>query len=249
MAELTYETSSLSVREDLLAEHQNVWCRLARPGTWWTGAERVAIAAEARNAPECDLCRRRKETVSPYGVEGEHDSLGNLPATAIEAIHRITTDPGRITQKWVEGLFADGLSDGHYVEIIGILYGVLGIDNFSITIGADQQPLPEPEPGEPTRERPEQAKLDGAWLPMVAVGEDTGVAEDIYGGAKRLPNVIRALSLVPEEVRQMRGLSSVQYIHHTAVIDPSKGNDTRSINRSQIELIASRVSKFNECFY
>ena len=34
------------------------------PGTWLTGAERVAIASETRNAPNCTLCKQRKDALS-----------------------------------------------------------------------------------------------------------------------------------------------------------------------------------------
>jgi hypothetical protein len=44
------------------------WERIARPGTWWDGAARAAIAAEARRAPLGALCRPRKETLSPVAV-------------------------------------------------------------------------------------------------------------------------------------------------------------------------------------
>jgi hypothetical protein len=45
-------SARIHVREDLAAAHDRAWARLARAGTWWTGAERVAIAAEARRAEE-----------------------------------------------------------------------------------------------------------------------------------------------------------------------------------------------------
>ena len=32
------------------------WQRIARCGTWWNGAQRIAIAAETRNALQCGLC-------------------------------------------------------------------------------------------------------------------------------------------------------------------------------------------------
>jgi len=45
------------IRDDLAAAHARAWARIARPGTWWDGAARVAIAAEARHAIGCALCR------------------------------------------------------------------------------------------------------------------------------------------------------------------------------------------------
>ncbi len=246
---LIYESATVAVREDLVAEHRDVWRRMGRAGTWWTGAERVAIAAESRLARDCELCRRRKDGVSPYGIKGEHDHAGKLPPVAMEAVHRITTDSGRLTQTWVESLFADGLSDTRYVELIGVMIGMLAVDTFALGIGANLPPLPDPEPGKPTCERPPQARLDGAWLPMIAAGEDTGLAEGLYGEARMIPNVVRALSLVPDETLAQKRLSQVQYLPSKDVPSAKKRNHLRALSRPQMELIAGRVSKFNDCFY
>ncbi|MBW2373442.1 MAG: hypothetical protein JRF70_13000, partial [Deltaproteobacteria bacterium] len=56
---LDYSTAPVPVREDIRDSQQRVWKHLASPGSWFTGAERLAIAAESRNAPECRLCRDR----------------------------------------------------------------------------------------------------------------------------------------------------------------------------------------------
>ena len=58
--EISYEASPLVVRDEIVAAHERAWARLAAPGTWWDGAARVAIAAEARQARACGLCRRRR---------------------------------------------------------------------------------------------------------------------------------------------------------------------------------------------
>ena len=70
---VSYGHSRYAVADALAAAHSRFWRRLAGPGSWWTGAERVAIAIEARRARECELCRRRKQSLSPYFVNGEHD--------------------------------------------------------------------------------------------------------------------------------------------------------------------------------
>ena len=41
--------------------YQAYWQKLASLGRWWTGAERVAIAAESRNVLTCDFCQARKQ--------------------------------------------------------------------------------------------------------------------------------------------------------------------------------------------
>ncbi|MFP6654592.1 MAG: alkylhydroperoxidase-related (seleno)protein, partial [Myxococcota bacterium] len=88
------------VREDMLVAYRRAWDRIAQPGTWWTGAERVAIAAESRAAESCALCERRAEALSPHSEIGEHDSPSGeiLPSAAIDAVHRLVTDATRLTK-------------------------------------------------------------------------------------------------------------------------------------------------------
>src|SRR5436305_1610110 len=71
----------------------------AGAGTWWTGAERVVIAAESRAAADCGLCRARKGALSPAAVGGEHEAWAGLPALTVDVIHRVRTDAGRLTQE------------------------------------------------------------------------------------------------------------------------------------------------------
>ncbi len=98
MPPFSYAGAALPVREDLPATHRQAWRRLAQPGTWWTGRERVAIATEVRQAAHCSYCRARKVALSPDAVEGVHESLGALPEAVVEVIHRVVTDPARLSR-------------------------------------------------------------------------------------------------------------------------------------------------------
>ena len=71
---------------DFAQSHQRFSDRLGCPGTWWTSAERIDIAAQARNAEDCRLCAARKTVLSPHAVDGEHDRLPELSEPAVEAI-------------------------------------------------------------------------------------------------------------------------------------------------------------------
>src|SRR5215472_16486464 len=81
-----YASSSVAIRDDLAKAHARAWERIGRPGTWWDGAARVAIAAETRHASSCRLCRRRKEALSPAAIEGTHDSLRASPEIVVEVV-------------------------------------------------------------------------------------------------------------------------------------------------------------------
>ena len=53
MPHYQYDNSPYPIRSGLPVAYQKYWRALARPGTWFTGAERVAIAGEVRNALSC----------------------------------------------------------------------------------------------------------------------------------------------------------------------------------------------------
>ncbi len=240
-----YDDSPVAVRDDITAAHRATWEHIARPGSWWTGAERVAIAAEARHAERCALCAERKGALSPNAVSGEHESLAELPAVAVDAIHRIVTDPGRLSQAWFEGLLQLGLTDASYVELVAVVVVVMNIDYFAHALGVQLLPLPVPRAGEPTHHRPQCARDHGAWVATIASGEEAGPERDLYRG-KKVAVVGTALSLVPAELEHPRILARAQYVSPSRLMDFSQH---RSVTRAQMELVAARVSAINECFY
>jgi alkylhydroperoxidase family enzyme len=246
LIELDYTPAGVPVRADLQAAHRALWEHVRSPGTWWTGAERVAIASEARRAVSCGLCARRKEALSPRSVAGAHDGDGALPAAIVDVIHRLRTDSGRLSREWFDEVMAGGLSDVSFVELVGVVSLVTGVDHVARALGVPLFALPEPAPGEPSRRRPAAAKPGTAWVPMIAPEDARGADADVYGGSPFVPNIIRALSLVPAEVRMLRTSSDAHYLPVEQIPDPSA---RRALDRMQIELVAARVSALNQCFY
>ena len=242
----------LEIRADLADSHAATWRHIAGAGTWWTAEDRLAIAEEARLARDCGLCAERKAAVSPFAVDGEHENAGRLPTAVIDVIHRVITDPGRLTQSWLSKVFAGGLEDTHYVELVAVAVFTHSLDIFQRAVGLDRVPLPVAASGaaEPTRARPEIARPDGAWVDLVPDGEEGGsFARDVYGGMESVPYIGRALSLVPLEVAALRGLSGPHYMELSHVSDPHYETPGRAIDRLQMELVAARVSLMNDCFY
>ena len=245
MTDMSYADAPFAVRKDLGDAHAATWERIASRGTWFDGETRVAIAAETRNARGCRLCAERKEALSPYAVEGTHDSLGALPENLVEVIHRIVSDPGRLMRKWYEDCLASGLTEEEYVEIVGVTCSTVSVDTFCHAAGLPKRPLPEPKPGEPTRMRPPEATQGAAWVPWIAPedGAATGISEFAPGSS----NVRRAMSLVPAEAVGFMSLVGAQYLDGGAMQDFSRTG--RALDRQQIELIAGRVSAINQCAY
>ena len=221
---------------------------LAKPGSWWDGAERVAIAAESRNAWDCEYCQARKQALSPYNFPGEHSRVSDdLSELAVDAIHRIVTDQSRITRRYIEDNAAQGLSKAAYVELVGIVVAVLSIDEFHRALGLPLEPLPEPEDGEISRYQPAQLSEDIGFVHTVPPEGNHGKEADLWATG-RTANVVRALTLVPDAMRAWRSLGGAQYLSFEQMQNFDQP-DNRSINRMQIELIAGRVSAVNECFY
>ncbi len=243
MTSFDYAASQDPIRDDLADAHRRAWQRIANAGTWLTGAERVAVADETRRARDCALCHERKQALSPFSVEGEHDHAGLLSAPIVDQIHRVTTDAARLSQKWFAALLEQGLTADEYVEALGVTVCTISIDAFHRAMGLPLEPLPEPIDGEPARERPDDLVEGEAWVPMRA---PKGLSAELGLPGGQAPYVIRALSLVPAEVHAWDDLSTAQYLSTQQMMRFEK---IRAIDRSQIELVAGRVSALNECFY
>ena len=243
----TFENSPYAIRDDLGEAYRAYWQQLAAPGTWWRGADRVAIAEESRNALTCAYCAARKTALSPYTFPGEHTSTTHLSAEAVDAVHRVVTDQTRITRALIDDNAVNGLSRGAYVELVGVVVAVFSIDEFHRALGIPVEPLPAPIEGEPSAYTPPNLVDDMGFVPTVppegAVGEEADLWTTGFAA-----NVVRALTLVPNALREWRAIAAAQYIALEKMV--SYGKDVaRSIDRAQMELVAGRVSAVNECFY
>ena len=246
------DTPFQPIRSEIPQAHRKFWQRLARPGSWWTGAERVSIAAESRAALACELCKTRKQALSPYGqTDARHRTnshlVGDLPPLAVDAVHRIITDQSRITRTYIEDNVEQGLSKGAYVELVGLVVATFSIDEFHRALGLPLQALPKPVPGDITRYTPEHLSEDIGFVPTVAPDGDVGPEADLWPNG-RSANVIRALTLVPDALRDWRSIGSAQYLSFKQMENMGQ-EEGRALNRMQIEMIAGRVSSINECFY
>ena len=244
---LDHTSAPYPIREDITAACRTYWSQLAGPGTWWSGAERVAIAEESRNALTCAFCEARKSALSPYAFEGEHDSTTDLPPRAVDAVHRVMTDQTRITGAWIEDNAENGLSKEAYVELVGVVVAVFSIDEFHRALGMPLEPLPQPESGAPSEYRPAVLSDDMGFVPTVPEDGAVGEEADLWTSGFA-PNVVRALTLVPNALREWRAIAAALYIPLEVMGDYARDLG-RAIDRTQMELVAGRVSSVNECFY
>jgi hypothetical protein len=123
--------------------------RLAAPGTWWTGGERVAIAADAR-------AFRRGDAAS-----------GILPPPVAEATELVAVAPATIRPAHLERWAAQGLDPLSYVELVGIVSRITALDVAAFGIGRRPATLRDPLPGDPGRVPAEGAEVTTGWVPTV----------------------------------------------------------------------------------
>ena len=125
---------------------------------------------------------------------------------------------------------------------------IVAVDTFTKGQGLDAWPLPESQPGIPTKGRPSAARRQMAWVstldPRDAIGTED---EDLYAGRPSAAHIYQAMSLVPNSVKAFFDLVEKEYLPPKAMTDFE--NEYRAINHAQIELVAGRVSALNQCVY
>ncbi len=226
MSSFDYAGDHFDVR-DLIADlHRASWQQIGSAGAYWTGAERVEIARQARAA-------RAARTDPPWARGALPDPEVPLSDAAIEAARTIAADAHKIDRAWAEQVI-ESLGDAPYVELGSVVATVSAIDAFGEALGRGHEPLPTPEPGEPTGERLAEAGEAGAYIPMMVPWQG--------------PNVGRALSLVPSANRLF--MQNVMAMYSAGESGGFYDLDWAGpLTRAQAELVAARVSAVNECFY
>ena len=204
---------------------------LAGPGDWFSGAARLDAWAQVRLAASDPLDQRRRQALSPLAVEGEHPATELLSAAAVEVVHRVASDPGRLTRRWADSLLAE-LGEEIYTELVGVTATAMVIDTFDLVMGEGLRPLPAPLNGAPAQVRPDDVGDVGAWVSQAL--------------QKKLANVSRALSLVPETMALWRALVDRLYSRGQEFLDLEWD---RHLSRPQVELVAARITALNECVY
>ncbi len=244
--------TDMHIRTDMADAQAHAWARIGEPGTWWTGAERIAIAAETRHALSCPLCAARKAAVSPAMVGGDHATLGALPGAAVEAIHRIRNDPGRIGAAWYRSVLADGLDADRYAELVSVVVITVAVDTFRHAIGVAPLPLPVARAGEPTRRGPRGVKPGPGWGSCLLAEDRSDDDPDLYceqpGPRTRSEaNVLLALSAVPQAMMHWWDMFETMYQPGPWMRDFTR--EYRAISHAQIEMLAARVAAINQCEY
>ncbi|MDG1943775.1 MAG: hypothetical protein P8J17_05890 [Halioglobus sp.] len=151
---------------------------------------------------------------------------GALSARAIDAVHRIITDQDRITQVWIEGNADQGLSEEQYVELLGVTVTVFSIDEFNHALGLPLEPWPQLRSGKPCQYRPPMAVRGTDFVSMLPKTAKFTEREKGLLPKNRSANVLRALSLVPDAVRDWSKVAAAQYLPAELLTQFERGHCT-----------------------
>lgn len=191
------------------------WQVLAEPGPHLTGAQRVRIADLARGARAA-----RRSDASP--VE---------PTDAIERIAvAVAIDAADLVREGADRLAREGVSATCWAEVMGVVGRVVAVDSAVRGLGADEVPLPAPEPGDPTGRVDDGARTRGSLVPTV--------------GPTNPGNI---LSSMPDEQAAFERLHSHLYLSMADMADLDISLD--GLHRTQIEVVAGATSLANDCFW
>ena len=216
---------------DIEDARQTVRDAMAQPGDWLTSEQRLAAWRAVRDSSSNELDQQRRQALSPNTIDGVHAATKELSASAMEVVHRTASDPGRLTRAWADEHISE-LGEETYTELVGVTAIVSVLDRFDRAMGRPEQPLPQPTAGEPARVRPDDVGNIGAW-----VSQTTGPTK---------ANVSRTLSLVPVTNQAWRQLVDTHYSHGAEFMNLQW---EFPLSRPQAELVATRSTALNECFY
>jgi len=224
---------SVAVRDDLSMSHRLAWEHLARPGSWWTGHQRIELACTAL------LAIADPDPLPPWaGVTTTERVASELraPRAAHDFVYRLARHAGTVTEA-VHGSTAGVVGELPYVELCGIVSTVAAVAHFCRNIGLPIPALPQPEAGDPTGATPdrlEQPQFN--WVP---------VAEP----ADAVAAVVQAYTAVPGEHENNWRLAAAQYMPVEEMVDPDWTRRPGGLSRAQMELVAARLTLLRECFY
>jgi hypothetical protein len=223
------ETFDYKISNNLLDAFNTCWERIAEPGEWWNGKERIAILEQVRIA--------RDENPSSSSTPLTDLSIEPDPIISPlikEIVNEVTCNSHKIDEKWAKGVISL-IGEGKYSELVSLVVNVLPIDIFCLLLGRPVVSLPVPKNGTPSESTPEGLSGGEAFVPWRT--------ENWVG-----PNVARALSYVPADNAIRMKLVESMYAGSDQFISMI-WDENEPLDRTQVEIIAARTSAINECFY
>lgn len=221
------------VRDDLADAHRLAWEHLASPGSWFTAAQRVELAATVIFAIT------EPEPAPPWVAVTTTDRLSAdlaAPTAAHDLAYRLARHAGTITAD-VHSAAAAELGELAYIEVCAIVSTAAAVGHFCRNIGIDVPLFPTPVDGAPTGDQPaDVVSAELNWVPVAAPPDQTAA-------------VVQAYSAVPAELENTWRMASAQYMPEEEMIHADWSRRAGGLSRPQAELVAARVAQLRECFY
>jgi hypothetical protein len=222
----------IAIRPDLLEAQAAAWRHVTSPGASWSGVERAAIASATLAA--LDDTDPVAPWVSPSDTGRQLAGADVVGHQVADTVYRIARHAASVTEPWYRAQVDSVVDPFAYVELVGIVSAVAAVHGFHRAAGTQRPPLPIPDDAPAHGRHPvvEPATLN--WVP-VAVPADQVAA------------VVQGLSAAPAEWDNVKRLAAAQYI---PVDEMSELGWTRgTLTRSEMELLAARLSAARQCFF
>lgn len=147
------------------------------------------------------------------------------------SVARVATEAMNSRQEHVAAWEAEGLDVVAFVEMTAVVSIMCSIDSYRVGLGVPLDPLPEPTPGEPVPAINDDAVTSNAWVPTV--------------GVALAPT---SLSALPND-RAIKGAIAKEWYLTDEFVHKYDVEPGRELTRPQMELVASRTSYLNECYF
>lgn len=235
-----------STLDDALA---GVLRNISKTGLWLDGAQRRAIAMLARDARASGLGETAKTKLSPSMVDWRNPPHDLLSPPLVEASRRIAVDAARLTEQAVRGFFDEGVHPGEYAETIAVVASITALDTFHRGMGYPVVSLAEPETTRPRKVEPTGCVWDEdvCWLPTVPPESAKGELAEWYSRGYGFGNLFRTITCSPRDAAAFFSIQGPMYAEGEDLFDFT--NSPLALHKTQVEVIATRVSSFNDCFY
>jgi hypothetical protein len=230
-----YAASHYPVRADIVDAHAAWLTHVAAPGTWWTGAQRVAFVGALWAA--LDDPDPIPPWVAPSTVDGRLPREWPLPSAAFDVAYRLARHAATTTEGWYRRTL-DELRIGPpaYVELAALAATGAAVGTFGPMLGLPRPALPAPQPGLPNGATPPLSPANLNWVPVA-------------GEADTVAAVVQAFSSVPAEHTMQWRLAGAQYMTVPDMANLDWQRAGSPLHRRQLELVAARLSLLRQCFY
>lgn len=230
-----YSASRFPVRADITDAHRQWLAHVAGPGTWWTGAQRVAFVGALWSA--LDDGDPLAPWIAPSTVTGRLPGDWPLPTAAFDLAYRLARYAATTTETWYgHTLEALGVAPPAYVELAALAATGAAVGTFGPMLGLPRPALPAARPGRPTATAPPLHPAALNWVPVA-------------GEADTVAAVVQAFSSVPAEHAVQWRLAGAQYMTVAEMAHLDWQRPGSPLHRRQMELVAARLSWHRQCFY